>query len=238
MKEGACNMINVNRIMMLYLQLIAMSIFFIIAGCAVEIQQVIPQKVDQYNLKAQKAGVKISVDPYIEESRLQTHFGCDLLSRGILPVFVIIENVDSPDGYFLFQEKAQLSIKAVIENKEALVNNQLKNSNKDLQDASKRAEIISSLTLPISVLSPIGLFIAIGVQTATVQQVHNEIKIKQNIENCILVDKTVYSGGSHKGFLFFPLKSRDNVSNLKGLTLYIKNIRSGELVPFLFEFNQ
>jgi len=65
---------------------------FAVNACApIEMKKVVAQKADYYRFMSEQNGIMISVDPYIEKDRLKEAFGYDLLSRGVFPVFVVVE---------------------------------------------------------------------------------------------------------------------------------------------------
>jgi len=79
---------------------------FAVNACApIEMKKVVAQKADYHRFMSEQNGIMISVDPYKEKDRLKEAFGCDLLSRGVFPVFVVVENQTAEDGHILVHEK-------------------------------------------------------------------------------------------------------------------------------------
>jgi len=224
-------------------------VIFMLASCStIEIQKVTPEKADYYKFVSQNAGFKISVDPYKEENRLKEYFGCDLLSRGILPVLLVIENQDAEDGYILVKENSGL----LIENPDS--KNTLNNSGNEsykadnLNQAVKTDAAIKNLgaaalvgSLPFYATGAIaGPIILVGIIPMAMleKRVKDELEIKKNVEDNLIVNKTIYRGGSHNGFLYFKLNSKDDMVNVKGILICIKNIRTNELLSFKININE
>ena len=65
----------------------------------------------------------------------------------------------------------------------------------------------------------------------------DEVAIKRNIEESQLLDKTIYQGGSHSGFLYFQLKNKTDMNRVAGFYLSMKNIRSKEIISFTININ-
>ncbi len=208
-------------------------IFFVFAGCsAVDIKKVTYQKADYYKFTSQKAGLRISVDPYIQEDRLKEFFGCDMLSRGILPVFVVLENENAEDGYILVKEKTGLIMKTPSQMNSTNKSGGETYTSDELEKAVKTEETILNLGW---VLSPIGIMIPLVIAD---KKVKDERAIKRNVEEIHLGDKTIYQGGSNSGFLYFGINDKTDINKIEGLLLTMKNIRSKETMPLIININQ
>lgn len=206
---------------------------FVLTGCApVEIKKVTAQKADYYKFTSQNYGFKISVDPYKEEDRLQEYFGCDLLSKRVLPVLVVIENINAEDGYILMKEKSRLLLKNPASKKkedeigkEGEKTDELQKSYEDYRKTGM-ATGIAVMTIPA-----LG-FAMLPFLFASQKKWHDEVEIRRNLEGKQIVDKTVYKGGSHNGFLYFQLIDKEDINRVQGIHLSMKNIRSSEIVSF------
>lgn len=194
-------------------------ILFVFTNCSpVQVREVIIQRADHYKFSSEKSGLKISVDPYREERRLQDFFGYNLLSRGILPVLVVIENQTAQDGYTLVTDKSGLLISKTEERKIA----------NTLTEQNLNSPPPTMPVLPFVILIPIG----IAVQMSTTQQLVNENQIRNNLEQKRMLDKTLYQGGSQSGFLYFKLNDKENAERVQGIRFTLKNIRTDETVVF------
>lgn len=208
--------------------------FFVFSGCApVEIKKITAQKDYHYKFTSQNAGLKISVDPYREEQRLQDFFGCDLLSRKLLPVLVVIDNLSAEDGYVLLKEQSRLLMKTAdtvaIEDKESY------RSSDELRKAVKEESAINIVAGGIGVIAPITLIASLPLMIAAEKTIKDELAIQTNIQEKQLLDKTLYRGASHSGFLYFPLNSKEDSTRVGGFSLSIRNIRTKEVVSFIID---
>ena len=229
---------NICRSKLLVIASVLTIIFFILTSCApVEIKKVTTQKADYYKFASQKAGLKISVDPYREEKRLQEFFGCDLLSRGFLPVLVVIENQNAEDGYILVKEKSALVIKNTDPtNSETNLGIGGYDSH-DLEKAVKAQTATAIIAGTVGIVFPVAGVVILPVVAIAEKRTKDEFEIRRNIEETQLLDKTLYQGGSHSGFLYFQLKRKEDVDSVAGIYLSMKNIRSKEIISFIININ-
>jgi len=216
----------------------SLMIFFLVAtGCApVEIKKVTVLKAADYKFRSENAGLNISVDPFREENRLKVFFGCDLLSRGILPVLVVIENQNAKDGYILVKEGSALV--AMDPAGKDTESNLLKGDydSKELRDAINTAKATQWLGFATAIVPVLALPAVIGGAASTKGEM-DEFEIKRNIEANHLLDKTVYQGTSHSGFVYFQLKSKEDINRMIGFRFKMKNIRSDESLSFIININ-
>lgn len=212
---------------------------FAVNSCGpMEMKRVVVQQGAHYKFTSQQSGLKLSVDPYTEKDRLQANFGCDLLSRGILPVLVVVENLSSEDGYIVVTDMATLmtndSINSRVQSDEGQKSEELESKFKELESTSNTAVGMVEWSPLIGVVSPV-----IGVASLVSQPLKalgaeatykDEIEIKRNLEQKQMLPKTVYQGGLHSGFLYFNLGKAEDLTKLQGVLLHIKNVRTNELL--------
>ena len=228
---------NICRSKLLVIASVLPIISFIFPSCSpVEIKEVTIQKADYYRFTSQKAGLKISVDPYTEENRLKDFFGCDLLSRGVLPILIVIENQNAEDGYILVKEKSVL----VLQNTDPTNTlSSLGTGSYDSQDLEKalKAERAIKLAGAMGIIFPVSLVVIVPLVEKAQKKTYDEIAIKRIIEETHLLDKTIYQGGSHSGFLYFQFKTKEDINRVAGFSLSMKNIRTNEIVSFIMAIN-
>jgi len=198
-------------------------VFFVVTGCsAVQMKKVTAQKTDYYKFTSQNSGLKISVDPYREENRLKDFFGCDMLSRGVLPVFVVIENLNAEDGYMLVKEQSSLFM---INTDPTYTESNLAKSGYD-SDKLKNLPKIDTITKLVSsatiMFFPISATVLLPVLGVVAKRSMDEFAIARNIEEKQLLDKTLYQGGFNNGFLYFQLRSKEDMYKVEGLSLSMK----------------
>jgi hypothetical protein len=213
-------------------------IAFAVNSCGpIEMKKVVVQQGAQYKFTSQQSGLKISVDPYTENDRLQASFGCDLLSRGILPVLVVVENLSSEDGYIIVTDMATMmtdgSINSKVQSDEEQKSKELERKFKESVSRSNTAvEMVEQAPL-IGVLSPVigvASFVYLPFALGAEVKYKDEIEIKRNLEQKQMLPKTVYQGGLQSGFLYFNLGKTEGIPKLQSILLCIRNVRTNELL--------
>jgi hypothetical protein len=227
-------MSNICRSKLLVIASISSIISFVFPSCSpVKIKEVTIQRADYYRFSSKKAGLKISVDPYREENRLTEFFGCDLLSRGVLPVLIVIENQNAEDGYILVKEKSALVLKTTnLTNTGSNLGTGSYDSH-DLEEALKAERGATLLTGGVTMVFPVVGVALLPLAIIAQKKADDEIAIKRNIEKTQLLDKTIYQGGSHSGFLYFQFKTKEDINRVAGFSLSMTNIRTNEIVSFI-----
>ncbi len=218
---------NVRQTKVTIITSIILVVILIITGCyPVQIQKVDVQNQSSYKYYASNYGLKISIDPYFEEDRLEKYFGIDLLSNGgILPVLVVLENVNAEDGFILVKEKSKLIMKPT----ETKVENTSDKEQKKDFPSYGNPEVFANLAL---LTSPIGLLVFLPAGFAVEKHNRDVTEISRNLNEKSLVEKTVYQGGSHNGFLYFKVNSKEDTANIEGVQINLKNIRTKENLTF------
>jgi len=201
----------------------------ILVACSpVNIHRVTVKKASSYKFSKSKAGLMVSVDPFFEEDRLKEFFGANLLSKGILPVLVVFENVKADDGFVLLTDRANL----VVEKLASKADTTGFTYEKQVNEASRTLSGTEALMAPMVIVAPI-----VGVATlpflfAAEDAYKDAVDVAKNMETVKLVDKTVYPKGSHSGFLYFKLENEDDAGNIEAIQLNARNIRTKESVMF------
>jgi hypothetical protein len=209
---------------------------FVAAGCGhVQIQTYSPQPIDQYQHKLQKDGFKIVVDPFKENARLETYFGCDLLAMGVYPLFVMIENHNPEDGFVLVGDQVRL-VKTVASPTPAT---NLQNPadltlrEKTINEQAAAANVLTTVSPLVIPLLPVAVIFA----QSSASQLRDDVMIRRNMEDKQLPTKALYHGGSLNGFLYFRIDKKEEVNNAQGVVLSMKNLRTNELKSFAVPFN-
>jgi hypothetical protein len=204
---------------------VVMILVFAVASCTpLKIKKPPTQKVSGYKFMAQRNGLSVSIDPYKEEGRLKEFFGGDLLSRGILPVFILVENVSAEDGYIINSDKTSLLTASSVSAKEQVgegqKNDEVAKARKSFQSANEMASVVPLFGVVGLAFLPFGL--------VSEKKYRDEIEIRKNLENNQLLPKTIYEGGSQSGFLYFNIGKE--VEQVRGIQIVLKNIRTKELL--------
>ena len=203
--------------------------------CApIEIKKLPTQNAGGYKFISQQSGLKISVDPYKEEGRLRQFFGDDLLSRGIFPIFVIIENQNADGGYILNNEKIALVMKVLDlkTNNYALNIEGIKPIELQASNNSGTLEAGGVLTTASALFFPLLLPAAIFTYSG-LNSIENENAIRRNLEQKQMVLKTLYPGDIHNGFLYFRISKKEDIENVQGVNINLKNLRTDQVLTFI-----
>ncbi len=218
----------------------AVILAFVFTGCApIQIQKVTAHSADSYKFSLEKDGFKISVDPYREKDRLRDSFGCDLISRGILPVLVVIEDKNAEDGYVLMLEKANLVLKEVSATGQKTSGTPGSSQAYEMEQAKRRAQMTNGILLPASpIFGLLGFAVALPFGIAADKKYSDETKIQRNLEEKQIVTKTLYPGSSQNGFFYFNLGMNVGIDRVEGISLILKNIRTEQELSFIVKIEQ
>jgi hypothetical protein len=104
-------------------------------------------------------------------------------------------------------------------------------------DKAEEAETASKILVAPGIVFPIVIPVVLPVIAIAEKRTMDEVAIKRNIEETQLLDKTIYQGGSHSGFLYFPFKDKKDINRVAGFSLNMKNIRTNEIVSFVIAIN-
>jgi hypothetical protein len=218
------------------LPVVAILLMFVLACAAsIKIQNYAIQNIDTYKLKIQKDGLKIAVDPIQEDKRLEDYFGCDLLSRGILPVFLMIENQNSKDGYVVVAERISL-MRKIQGAKSDKYEGRATGIKLQEEQISKEMAVSSALLTasPMAIpLLPVATIFALSAQG----RMKDDSEIRRNLEDKKLEPKTLFQGGAQNGFIYFKINEKKDIENVQGINLGVRNLRTGELSIFTITFN-
>ena len=76
---------------------------FAMYGCsAISFPDNPPEAVDKHEYSDFKEGLAIAIQPFTTRAEIEKHFGIDLLSQKVLPVFIIAENRSSASIYIFW----------------------------------------------------------------------------------------------------------------------------------------
>lgn len=207
---------------------ICLAITTITVGCTLKVHEVDIQSVSFYKFTGESAGLKVSADLFTDKVELSKFFGVDLISKGILPVFIILENQTSEDGFLLIKERCKLMLKTSNpENEKDYVYHNVQPSQPMLNYTSLNG--IYPFLLVLSPISPTILLVGVY---ASIYQENIDIVVR-NLEEKYLTDKIVYPGSSHHGFIYFKIDKKEYIANIVGISLEAQNIRTKEIITIM-----
>ena len=199
----------------------------------------------QYQLCQEREGLKVAVDPFFEEERIKTFFGTDLISHGVLPVLVVIEN-NHPNSGFLF-DKRNFSIVMKGEDSDSQRGtDDIIHKYQKLLDFEKypglfigmgAIAIVNPIMLP-PIVTPIMLTPVVVLGFYDTKKESDNAKINQNLMRKAFLDKTIFPGGSHSGFLYFQLKDQEVAKKVVAILIKVKNTISNEEQSFVFQIGR
>ena len=195
-------------------------------GCAtLKIPDIPALSLSECRFRQEYRGLSICIDLYYDEQRVTQYFGKDLMSKGILPVFVVIQNKDSQP---IVVRRTMFSLIDRIDNPvQQLLPSMARNPISLAATEGRQGAAISS---GIGVLfAPIGLILLgpamIGLQNQAVQLE----EIGRNIQRKALPERILYPSELCQGFLYFNLKEREAIADVKAFDFHIINTYDQEV---------
>lgn len=152
---------------------------------------------------------RVSIEPYTKKSQLQEYFGIDLLEYAILPVLVVIENHGDKD---VLVQSSDFSITTVsmLHNttvtKTGTVAEPIDVERKSVETTAKGGALgvvlVANLAIPAAVLVvfPAGLILD--------RYNRKRVEVAANLNRKALLDKVVYQGEKHYGFIYLKLEGQ------------------------------
>ncbi len=217
---------------------LACAAFVLLAGCAVKhLPDVGALQPAAYRYHASADGIDVAVDPYIEEQRLVEYFGTNLLSKGILPVHLVIRN--GSGSTYMFDPR-DVSCSLAIETAEtpdgtpAQGQAALDERGTEHQAAGEAAGTVAkgmvvggelvtthALEQTHSFTAPgaaAGLGIGLGgalFAWAVDHEVQKDEVSYKSIARKQIFEKTLFGGETHSGFVYFKDKDGSRLADLR-----------------------
>lgn len=198
-------------------------------GCAAKFQEVSFKHAAEYNFSQNKKGLTVAIEPLFDSEQVEKIFSLDLLSYGILPIMVVIENNGNDpvyfkaDGHILFgsmNDSTKTPTSSASGIKEPIIMEEIKMRNTQF-----------ALT-PLVIISPIT---AIPLALLTSKDYES---IKTNLIEKKLNDCVLYPRESVHGFVYCQTKEKENIRNINIIKLDVKNNRTMEMIDFVFHVGQ
>jgi hypothetical protein len=183
-----------------------------------------------------KDGLAIGIKPLTDSQESEKYFDTDLLSRGVLAIFVSAENQTAPGTFLLLKERFTLQTNQRVEHR---VSN-LEEGKFPFHDAAQT--VVNATGMAMRVLGIITLQAAYGDPGAPFDVVaryigaHEEgVKRKMRIQE--LQTKTISIGEETHGFIYFPQPPGYPGAEQWALHLEVQDINSKEVRIFDFILN-
>ncbi|KPK98204.1 MAG: hypothetical protein AMJ95_05715 [Omnitrophica WOR_2 bacterium SM23_72] len=189
-----------------------------LSGCAtIQLPELTVKPASQYRLSQNKEGLVISVDPFLEKKRVEELFGTDLLSKGILPVLVVVENNSNSSTFYLQKEQSSLEMA------EGESETGIASAGRSL--TYQRPDKATTTLFYVSPLIVAGIW----------QSFENEREaITKNMIKNELRERTLNPGESQHGLIYFRLTDKTRVEDIAAVNLKVLNIQSKENILFSF----
>lgn len=215
-----------------------LSIFlgFMLACAAPELPKITAHPTSQYPYFKDIDGLSIAIDPYFEMHKVEHVFGMNLLSKGILPIFMVVEN-HSQSTYLIQKNKIYLYPKD-LEKQETKISDTkpLLKDKKEKIESGKAFLIAQGVIAPV-IVSPILFFTTLSIVASEENKYQ---KIVQNLIKSELPDQTLFHEESSYGFIYLSMGVSGKFDLKQPLTLYVeaKNLLDGKTLEFTFNILQ
>jgi hypothetical protein len=202
-------------------------------GCATYVPPAAPvQPATQYKFTQEQQGLMVAIDPFMEEDRLKTYFGTDLLANGILPVLIVVNNHNPQSGYLVQAESFSLSKKGGTVTDSKGGEAQAPRPNLDGAQAGVAAGgVIAAAAIPLLMVPAVFAIIVMDKKMA------NATAINENLRKNAFVGRTVLPGESHSGFVYFKVGSRDEAKDLGTISSRVKELKSDKELLFVYQIS-
>ncbi|MCL5885365.1 MAG: hypothetical protein M1377_08545 [Deltaproteobacteria bacterium] len=183
------------------------------------------------------SGLNIAVDPFLEEERVLDVFGDNLVSRGYLPVLVVIENRTTDRAFLVAKGDIQLLMDpgpAKSDTFPTQGTREIKDPALDVarEDSERQGNALLFQSGSLALAGPIALPAIVFAAPLMAKAQEDAFIITRNLEKRELVDRTVYPGESHNGFIYFLLKKDSVPADVRGVRVKLKDMKTGEPLVF------
>lgn len=208
-------------------------VFVFLAGCSVKhLPDVVAQQPETYRYRNSVDGIDVAVDPYLEEQRIIEYFGTKILSEGILPVHLVIRN--NSGSTYMFDPRDvscsfAISKPEVPDNTAALgqtmqdrrgTESQTPGHHFDVPAGFAGAHLAAQTGVAPPVLGSPALLLggALVAWAVDYEVQKNEVSDK-SIARKQISEKSLFSGETHSGFVYFKDKDKERLLNIDRLVV-------------------
>jgi hypothetical protein len=183
------------------------------------------------------------MDPFVEDERVISHFGDNLLSRGFLPVFFVIENRSTMQAFLVEKQNFRL-LQSVLPltggEQSQKISGEVREASSEIsrEDAKRQDNALTFGSGAVALTGVVGLPIALLMGPAMEQAALNAQVYGRNLERKELLDRTLYPGESCSGFIYFPLKDRVTVGNIQAVQVILKDVKTKQETFFILRIQK
>ena len=174
------------------------SVLSCLLGCAIRLPEIEVRPPAAYPGFRDVQGLRVAADPYFAKERVRRAFGTDLLSQGVLPVLVVLEN--GTDSVFSIQKDGIALVQDGVVDEGGTVPPDAPPKKRNLTPLEQAGLVVGSLVV---VASPaVGLVLVAGAAFSEHSDA-NRARIRNHMLVSELSDRTVYPRESTRGFVYF-----------------------------------
>jgi hypothetical protein len=234
------------KILLIFLGVILV-IMVTLLGCfthlpEIHLPEITVQPASRYQLSVNKEGLIVAIEPFWDKEKVKELFGIDLLSAGILPLLIVVENKCINSNFIFPSDEPQFA-----------------SANPDIEEVAKEggkttgviggASAVTSLTAAaVSTVADLAFAASavatyaggVAVITAPIaagaidKSISNKEIIKQNLIKKELKQQTIPFGKSLHGFKYFRLPKNESEKLSLIVELKAMNVQSCDTVQFTF----
>ncbi|MCK9420771.1 MAG: hypothetical protein M0R70_15540 [Nitrospirae bacterium] len=230
--------------------LLAVALFVIAMsaqGCIPEVrhyEELTGRVCDRTELQESISDLRLCVDPFVETDKLEQAFGADLISAGILPVLVSIENRHSSKAFLIEKMRFAISTNKLESASDIQPDSYPIQRRKDhdyvncevIKGANdmfaEKTAMAGALFFAPPIAVPLLLPAVVVLLNSGDQRINDSILVSESISRREFVDRTVYPGESHQGFIYFPFTPKDTIDASKTIKATIRDVQSEQYISF------
>jgi hypothetical protein len=169
-------------------------------GCTTHIPQYVPRPLDQYEHRALDQGLAVAIEPQTKSTEVMKYFGADLLSRNVLPVFVLIKNQSPDTSFVIVPEGISLSDSASVSDSQEF------DDQFDLTPGSKNSAKAAGVATGVGALVFLPVALAgMGAVLAFADSMSDAEEIKHNLVIKALRARTLSPNKTVSGFVYVTM---------------------------------
>jgi len=197
----------------------------VVVGCSVPRLPVYPEKsVGEYKHSIKSQGLSVAVQPLTHKEEVEQYFGTDLVSKHILPVFILAHNTHSTSSFILSKE--HFSFGRANERMDDATKATVSNPNTVTQGVALGGIILFPIAMP--------LLIPLAIVGANMESDANEIR--HNFLEKEFHSKTLSPTQVVKGFVYFQLPKEERSDQEEDWVVTITAVTARTTERTKFEF--
>jgi hypothetical protein len=195
-----------------------------ISGCStMNVTEFKAQPASTYRYKAETNGLTLAVEPFTAKHQVKETFNTDVVSKGIIPVLVVVENNGSAT-YLLAKEKALVG-----KGSTNALTGQLSTGG-----TGDTAAKVGAGFLAVSIISGPAVVVAAPLLIGGMKAMSNADVIRHNLSDKALASHTIEPGKRAYGFLYFQLAKGQKFTGTHQVVVELTSAAGGEPLSFLF----